>query len=101
MVIPDQTESAVKDMKEFFNFLARIFNPPAFVITIKNREAFGNKGNVSSQFISECTEIAKSEKILEGKIYGMAKNYGIRLVFSKNIPESSHQRFRNVWNLHK
>ncbi len=88
-------------MKEFINFLGRLFNPPAFIIKIKNREAFDNKGNVSSQFISECTEIAKSENIPEGKIYGMAKEYGTGLGFSKDIPESSHQRFRNVWNLYK
>jgi hypothetical protein len=88
-------------MKKFTNFLGRLFNPPAFIILIKNREAFDNKGNVSSQFISECTEIAKSENILEGKIYGMEKEYGISLVFSNDIPESSHQRFRNVWNLYK
>jgi hypothetical protein len=88
-------------MKKFFNFLGRLFNPPAFIILLKNREAFDKKGNVSSQFISECTEIAKSENILEGKIYGMAKEYGIGLVFSNDIPKSSHQRFRNVWNLYK
>ena len=82
-------------------YLWRLLNNPCFIISLKAGKADIEKGKVTNNFLVECTEICKSNDISEGCIYGMGSEYGIRLRFSENISDSSRQKIRNVWNIHK
>ena len=68
-----------------------------FVIKINNLLVSVIKGNAPNKFVTECEEIAKIRKTIKGKIYGIRKNGGISLDFSRSISDTEQQVFRNVW----
>jgi hypothetical protein len=45
-----------------------------------------------------CKEVAKIHKTIQGKIFGIRKNDGVKFEFSKSIKEGEKQIFRNVWS---
>lgn len=81
--------------------IARLFNPPKFIVQIDNRKAEVVKGKLSKAFLEDCSIICDDNEIDAGKIYGIEKEYGVSLDFSHTIPDSCHQKFRNVWGIHK
>ena len=74
---------------------------PAFVVELKDGKAVCRRGKVHSRFLRSCEEIAADCAIRDGKIQGIRRGRGISLAFSRALPESSHQRFRNAWNLER
>lgn len=68
-----------------------------FVIKISNLLVNVTKGNAPNKFVTECQEIAKIRKTIKGKIFGIRKNGGISLEFSRSISDAEKQIFRNVW----
>ncbi len=68
-----------------------------FVIKIKYRVVKLVKGSAPNRFVAECKEVAKIRKTIQGKVFGIRENGGIKLEFSKSITEAEKQIFRNVW----
>ena len=85
----------------FFKKFWRVLDPPTFVVRIGNNSATATKGKVAKNFLDACSEIARDQDIREGKIFGIARPYGISLEFSEDIPTGNHQQFRNAWQVHK
>ncbi len=84
-----------------FDFLKRLFNQPVFEVRFKAGEGKLFKGKVTRAFIQECLEVCKMEGLDSISIYGVNSDNGIRLEFSSNIPKSSCQKFRNIWELYR
>ncbi|MBI2782718.1 MAG: DUF3634 family protein [Gammaproteobacteria bacterium] len=68
-----------------------------FVIKVKYRAAKLVKGSAPDNFVTECKEVAKIHKTIKGNVFGIRKDGGIKLEFSKSITEAEKQIFRNVW----
>lgn len=84
-----------------FDFLKRLFKPAVFEIRIKNGKADLTRGKATKAFVNECAEICQQENLDAIAVYGVKSEYGIRLEFSSNTPDSSRQKFRNIWEIHK
>jgi len=84
-----------------FDFLKRLFNPPVFTVMLKAGEGHLARGKVTKAFIQECLDVCKRENLDSITIFGVNGEYGIRLEFSKNTPESCRQMFRNIWEIHR
>jgi len=85
----------------FLRWLARLFRPPVFIVSLHDGHATAEKGNLSVAFLAECSDLAKKRGIQEGRLYGIWKQGSTSLEFSTEIPEEHHQVFRNVWGLHR
>jgi len=83
------------------DFIRHILSPPAFIIKNTNGKPVATRGKVTAAFIRECEDLCTLRNIQQGTIYGSRQSHGIVLEFSSEIPESSHQRFHNVWNIHR
>ena len=71
---------------------------PAFVIDLNEGKASLRSGKAPVKFLQSCEEIATSASLATGKIRGVPEKRGIVLVFSRDIPEMTHQQFRNAWH---
>jgi hypothetical protein len=74
---------------------------PAFVVELKEGKALVKRGKVQSRFLRSCEQIAADCAVREGTIRGIRRGRGISLAFSRALPESTHQRFRNAWILER
>jgi len=74
--------------------------PPVFTIIIEQGVARAARGTITRKFLDDCGDVAKQLGIYEGEIYGKKSGNKITLEFSGNIPQSAHQRFRNLWGVH-
>jgi hypothetical protein len=81
-----------------FSFLRRFFGAYEFIIELRDGAALATKGKVSGRMLREFSECARQNGINRGKIYGERGPGVIRLTFSGEIPPSTHQQFRNIWN---
>ena len=84
-----------------FDFLRRLFKPVVFEISIKDDKAELTSGKATRAFVKECAEICQLENLHNIRISGVKSDYGIRLEFSANIPESCRQKLRNIWEIYK
>ena len=88
-----------------FRKLFRIFTLAAddsvFVIDLHNSRAELVKGNAPAGFASELTELVANAGIARGTIRGRRHQGHVRLLFSKDIPEETHQRIRNLWGIYE
>ena len=84
-----------------FDFLRHFFYPAVFEIRFKGGISNLSRGKATRAFIQECMEVCNREKLDSIRIYGVNSEYGVRLEFSSNTPESCRQRFRNIWEIHK
>ena len=82
-------------------WLKRLAHPPTFVITVRNGVARRTKGTVPAQWIADCTTIAADFGIARGHVEGVCSDRGLGLRFSPDVPARSHQRFRNVFAVHR
>ena len=87
-------------LARFFSWLGRLIDPPLFVVEIEEGVARASKGSPSPGFLSDCSDVAKTFEIKRGRLFGHRSGGGISLRFSPEIPEDSHQRFRNVLGFH-
>jgi len=74
--------------------------PTLFIVEFEEGRATVRKGKVSARFLRDCEELCRSLQIKKGMIQAVKDLEGVRLLFSKEIPEAYHQRFRNVWRMH-
>ena len=81
--------------------LFRFLFPPVFVISIQDGSVHKRRGRVAAAFLNDCSDVAREAGIISGTIYGVRHRGGVGLEFSSNIPPDCHQRFRNVWGLHR
>jgi hypothetical protein len=84
----------------FFSWLGRLIDPPVFVVEFEDGAARASKGSPSPGFLSDCSDVAKTFEIRSGRIYAHRNGAALQLRFSPEIPEESHQRFRNVLGFH-
>jgi kynureninase len=80
------------------SFLKRFFGAYEFIIELRDGTARAARGKVSSRMLGELSECACQYGIKQGIIYGERGPGVVRLAFSKDIPLSTHQQFRNIWN---
>ena len=74
---------------------------PAFVIDLKDGRATSRSGKAPAKFLQSCEEIAATASLATGTIRGVRDRRGISLVFSRDIPDRTHQQFRNAWHLER
>jgi hypothetical protein len=74
---------------------------PVFIIDVKDGRASLRSGKAQARFLQSCEEIAAGASLATGTIRGVRDRRGISLVFSRDIPELTHQRFRNAWHLER
>ena len=74
---------------------------PAFVIDLEDGRASLRSGKAPAKFLQSCEEIAASASLATGTIRGLRDQRGISLGFSRDIPEMTHQQFRNAWYLER
>ncbi len=79
--------------------LVKIILNPKFIIKIENGIASKASGCVRSSFLWECAEIAKTNQIKSGLVYGINSTNGQPILkLSKEIPKAIRQLFRNVFH---
>ena len=54
------------------------------------------RGSVPPRFLAQAKQILQQEPV-RGRILGQRDGNGVRLVFSRSIPEPVAQRFRNIF----
>ncbi|ANB02551.1 DUF3634 family protein [Ectothiorhodospira sp. BSL-9] len=69
----------------------------AFVVKLQDGKAQAQRGTPPPDFLRGCGDVARMYGIKQGRIRGIRSGQGIRLSFSRDIPEHTHQPFRNVW----
>ena len=80
------------------SFLRRMFGSYEFIIELSEGKARAVKGKVLNRMLRDFAACAQDLRICRGTIYGERGPGHIRLAFSKDIPPSAHQRFRNLWS---
>ncbi len=78
-----------------------LVNPPVFAVAFANGEVRVAKGPVTAAWLADCTAIAREFGIAAGRVEGMRMGRGVELRFSREVPAASHQRFRNVFAMHR
>lgn len=71
---------------------------PEFILLIENGKVTNIKGNVKKGFLRDFKVFLKKNKIRTGLIIGDKKSTRrISLIFSNEIPSTTHQQLRNLW----
>lgn len=68
-----------------------------FVVDVSEDGARLRRGRVATDFLDGCDDVARRHGITRGRISGVRDGASVRLQFSREIPQRSHQAFRNVW----
>ncbi len=76
------------------------FDNSRFVIEIREGRARLVAGRAPAAFLRDIDELAGGLGFANGTLRGKSQAGHVRLVFSRDIPESAHQRLRNVWHLY-
>jgi len=71
-----------------------------FVIRIKNARVHIAKGSVPEKFLGDCGNIVAKANIRNGTIRAVNNAGRIALCFSRQIPKSARQQFRNAWSIY-
>lgn len=80
------------------SFLRRFFSSHEFIVELRDGAARAVKGKLPDRMLREFSECARQHGLSSGKILGERGAGVVRLAFSKEIPPSTHQQFRNIWN---
>ena len=81
--------------------LRRLVIPPLFVIDLRAGAASVRAGEPPGALVAEFSQAARDLELTSGTIYGVRASHGLTLEFSPEIPESAHQRLRNLLALHR
>lgn len=84
-----------------FTWLRHLGNSPLFVISLAGGTARLVKGKATMAWLDDCTAIARDFGIVSGTVEAVRTWRGVGLRFSPEISAASHQRFRNVYGIHK
>lgn len=77
-------------------WLLKLGRGPLFEIRLAPGKLVVHRGSLPPAFIEQVRQILKHEPV-RGRILGQRDGKGVRLVFSRSIPESIAQRVRNVF----
>ncbi len=77
------------------NFISRFFSESA--IQIREGTAFCAKGKMMNRLLNDISYLAADFNIAQGEIW---INQAGKVSFSRDLPESIHQRIRNVISSH-
>ena len=81
--------------------LRRAIIRPIFVIEIRDGTAVATRGQPPAGLIAEFAATSRDLDMGRGTIYAVSGANGLKLEFSTDIPEHAHQRFRNVFGVHR
>ena len=85
-------------MGALLSYLRRVFGSDEFIIELRDGAARATKGKLLDRMLREFSECARKQGIQSGTICGERGPGIVRLEFSKEIPPSTHQQFRNIWS---
>lgn len=72
-----------------------------FVIEVRDGAAQVRRGDPPPALVAEFSATARDLDVASGKIYAVRVAQGLALEFSSEIPPHTHQRFRNVFGIHR
>jgi hypothetical protein len=78
-----------------------LLNPPIFVIELRDGPAVVRSGEPPAGLVAEFSSTARDLELVRGTIYVVRVSQGLTLDFSSEIPDSLHQRFRNVFGVYR
>jgi hypothetical protein len=81
--------------------LRRAIMPPVIAIELRDGTAVPTRGEPPAGLIAEFAATGRDLQLSRGTIYVVNGSKGLTLEFSPDIPESTHQRFRNVFGVHR
>jgi hypothetical protein len=85
----------------FTGAVRRLLFPPVFAIELRNGSAFVKSGQPPAGLVAEFSTTAGDAGLDRGTIYAVRAAHGLTLDFSGEIPDSLHQRFRNVFGVYR
>lgn len=85
----------------FTGAIRRLLFPPLFVIELRSGSASVKSGEPPAGLVAEFSTTAKDVGVERGTIYVVRASHGLTLDFSPEIPDSLHQRFRNVFGVYR
>ena len=88
-------------MSGFMGAIRRLLIPPVFVIELRGGSATVRSGEPPAGLVAEFSATARDAGLERGTIYGVRASHGLSLDFSTDVPESLHQRFRNVFGVYR
>ncbi|WP_018140491.1 MULTISPECIES: DUF3634 family protein [unclassified Thioalkalivibrio] len=68
-----------------------------FSVELRDGAARVRRGKPPSRFVSGCEDVARRYGLKRGQINAVRTDGGVQLRFSRDLPEMTHQAFRNVW----
>ncbi|MBX9565877.1 DUF3634 family protein [Aeromonas hydrophila] len=77
-------------------WLMKLGHGALFEIRLAPGKVQVKRGKVSPAFIEQARQILRHETV-RGRILGQRDGDGVKLVFSRSIPEPVAQRFRNIF----
>lgn len=77
-------------------WLLKLGRGPLFDLRLAHGKLVVKRGKLPPAFIRQLEQILKREAV-RGRIQGLRDGDGVRLVFSRSIPEPVAQRVRNVF----
>ena len=85
----------------FTGAIRRLLFPPLFVIELRDGSAVTRSGEPPAGLVAEFSSTAHDAGLTKGMIYAVRASHGLTLDFSADVPESLHQRFRNVFGVYR
>ena len=79
----------------------RLVVPPVFVIDLRDGGGRVRSGEPPAALVAEFSQAANDLGLASGTIYVVRASHGVTLEFSPEIPESAHQRLRNILSVHR
>jgi hypothetical protein len=81
--------------------LRRLVIPPVSVVDLRSGAARVRSGEPPAALVAEFSQVAHDLGLTSGTIYVVRASHGVTLEFSPEIPESAHQRLRNILSVHR
>lgn len=85
----------------FASAIRRLLVPPVFVIEVRDGSAIVRSGEPPAGLVAEFSSTAQDLGLVRGTIYAVRASHGLSLDFSSDIPDTLHQRFRNVFGVYR
>lgn len=77
-------------------WLMKLGRGALFEIRLQPGKVVVKRGSVSPRFLAQAKQILQQDPV-RGRILGQREDNGVKLVFSRSIPEPVAQRLRNVF----
>ena len=84
----------------FRSLLLRLANPPLCTLEFTPTGVRCRRGTPPPAFVNDCGDVAREFELTNGWLDVIGSAGRLQLRFSPELPEYSHQRFRNVLGVH-